>query len=900
LEGSAEDAYAALSNVGRATCRKLFEQLVQLGDNALPTRRTRQLGDLIGHPPGAAGAATATGQWPELDQVIDTFVGKRLLTLDVDTITISHESLLGAWPRLAEWVDQLRHQLSVLRRIAVSAATWVELDRNPDALLVGSLLDDADALILAAGAPRLSDDELAYVDASRAARAERRRRDQEVLSRQLAMQSTMLRDVDAALAARISMIAHQQAPTATTRSALIASTSPLPGGRYLGDPGPTVVAVADDAPVVAVTNSARGTVAIMTVDEADRAHLTRRIELAVTSPNADAYAVALSPDGTVLAVGGTDRQVTLVDLTHPTLDDLDADRVLTGPEVIPAPHLTHPAVTVLADDRSQFTGAVHALTFGAGGSTLYASGVANGVARWLIRRDGDDLVTHLDAVIGPAGTLYGVAVGGDLVACAHLDGSVTLCATDSGAELWRDDGSPDVAAGAICVTPNDRVLLAGYRDGDIRAWRIDAGAATPALTELTSTGPTFSSWVNSIAVSPSGRYVVAASSDGRAVVREIRTSEQVGVDLRHPTVVTAARFLDDTTLTTTAEDGTLRTWRIDEPTSDATIWANDLDATGRWTATASGAEVVVRHDNDVTALTAPAELTLSGAMSLSEDGTLLIAGTRQGSVLLSERTIEGVEWATWRELAGLQELVEYTALSGDGRVLGAVDRDGVMQLWVRRPDGSVEAAARDEVQPPAVGIDISGDGALVAVSSESSHVTLYDIGSSERANPWHPQQIAAFATGESFALCVAFHPSQPVLAVGNADRSVSLWRIESAGEPSLIARLTGPGGHPMAITWDAIGRRLAAGTTDGVAWVWNVRDVRAPIEFARIAAGSPVYAVSLSPDGSRLYGAGPGGRTHTWILDESAAVTALEQSAGDPITPAEWDTYVPTIPYPTL
>ncbi|MEM9514603.1 MAG: hypothetical protein AAGA42_07055 [Actinomycetota bacterium] len=904
LERSAERVYGELSLKGRDTCRRLFEQLVRLGENSLPTRRICRLADVLDASATHVDQRSGPSSWPELDQVIDAFVAKRLLTLDVDTITISHEALLAAWPRLAEWVEELRHQLSVLRRIAVMAGTWMELDRNPDALLMGTLLDDADGLIMTPGAPRLSEDELAFVDASRAAHAERRRRDEEVLSRQLAMQSTMLHDVDAPLAAQIAVIAHQQAPTVTTRSALIAATSPLPGARYLGDPGPTEVAVAGKAPVAAVTNAARGTVTVMRIDADDRARLSRTIELAVTSPNADAYAVALSPDGTMLAVGGTDRQLTLVDLSHPDLEALAADRVLTGNAVIPAPHLTHPAVTFLADERTHFTGAVHSLAFDGDGAALFAAGAANGVARWSIGRSDtaapEGISARLDVVFGRKGTVHGVSVGPHLVATAHLDGSVALFAADTGTELWRDDGSSAVGVGAVCLSPTERVLLAGNRNGDIRAWRLDHDDGL-IVTELDNTGPTFSSWVNRISVSPSGHYAVAASSDGRAVIRATQTGEQVGGDLIHPTVVTSAVFLDDSTLATTSEDGTLRTWRISDPPSDATIWANAIDATGRSLATASGDEVVVHHDDDANVLHAPGTLTLSGAAAMSEDGALLIAGTRQGVVLVSERSAqtETGEWSSWHELVGMHELIEYTAMSGDGRVLGAVDRNGVMQLWVRRPDGVIESAGGDEVHPPAVGLDISGDGSLVAVSSESGHVTLYDVGSA-KTNPWQPKQVAAFATGESFALCVVFHPSQPILAIGNADRSVSLWSIELADEPSLIARLTGPGGHPMAITWDRSGQRLAAGTTDGVAWVWDVRDARAPIEFARITAGSPVYAMSLSPDGSRLYGAGPAGRTHTWILDESTAVAVLEQSAGDPITPGEWDTYVPTIPYPTL
>ena len=53
--------------------------------------------------------------------VLAQFIDERLITADRDTLGISHEALLTAWPRLHDWVGADRSGLRNLRNLRAQA-----------------------------------------------------------------------------------------------------------------------------------------------------------------------------------------------------------------------------------------------------------------------------------------------------------------------------------------------------------------------------------------------------------------------------------------------------------------------------------------------------------------------------------------------------------------------------------------------------------------------------------------------------------------------------------------------------------------------------------------------------------------------------------------------------------
>jgi hypothetical protein len=161
---TAEEAYSMLPPGQQPLARQLFLRLVQVADDMPPTRSSAERSEL----------EKTLGE--DARQVLDLFVTERLLTIDADTVQITHEALLAAWPRLRSWIDASTEDLRTRRRISEAARMWAAVGREPDALWRGSLLEAAQDWAAGAGSRELlSATDAAFLDTSIDTERSRRR-----------------------------------------------------------------------------------------------------------------------------------------------------------------------------------------------------------------------------------------------------------------------------------------------------------------------------------------------------------------------------------------------------------------------------------------------------------------------------------------------------------------------------------------------------------------------------------------------------------------------------------------------------------------------------------------------------------------------------------------------------
>ncbi|MEO3813102.1 hypothetical protein ABGB17_29215 [Sphaerisporangium sp. B11E5] len=143
LARSAETTLESLDLLGRRAARQMLPRLVQLGEGADDTRvrlpRTELLSS-ANHPPDASSNSEQALAW----QVLDRFVAARLITVDADTIQLSHEALIRAWPRLRDWIAADRATLLTRQRLDQQARDWATHDHDPSYLYTGTLLATAE------------------------------------------------------------------------------------------------------------------------------------------------------------------------------------------------------------------------------------------------------------------------------------------------------------------------------------------------------------------------------------------------------------------------------------------------------------------------------------------------------------------------------------------------------------------------------------------------------------------------------------------------------------------------------------------------------------------------------------------------------------------------------------
>jgi WD40 repeat protein/transcriptional regulator with XRE-family HTH domain len=911
IERSAEQVYAALTPDEQAVVRQLFLRLVHLEGDTIATRRVATYEELDGLEAGATSLAA----------VLDRFVDARLLTAHRTSVEITHEALLAAWPRLRAWIDEDRETLRLHRRIVEAAHAWAESGRDPASLVRGTRLeamrpwldggshrlvlsrlerDLLDASVVQADAEQVTARRrtrrlralavaasvfavLAGVSALAAvqARSEALQARDEALSRQVALSSARLAEVDPGLAAQLAVVGYDIAPTSEARGALLDAAASPRSGRILGGAGSTAVAATADGRLVAVSDAVASHVQLLVPD--GEAGLARAATLPLADPEAESFALAFSPDGTRLAVGDTTAAITLWDVADPDRPERLGEP-LRGPE-----------------------GPTQALAFHPAGTELAAVGLGDGVFRWEVT---DPSAPRPLPLLPSEHITWSVAY--------HPGGDHLVVGEDAGAAvLWELGADPrpvvdlplsDRSTLAVAFSPDGAAVAAGSRTGELGVWELgDLAAAagegwTPTRVEVTDA--TFDSWLNSLAFSPDGDLLVGGSSDGALQLYATSTWSPVR-QLPHPAAITTVTFTDDgATLLSSATDGTTRSWDLAASlpvTLGGSIWSVGFTE-GRHLAAFSAVDTGVWDATDPWALRPlldpipepPDEaLAFTGGGAVSPDGRWLAHGTRGGEVLLHDRT--GPDPTEGTPLGTSPGLVEMTAFSADGVLVAAGGGDTAVRVWALDGAGSATPVATfDDPTENVLNLAFSPVGRLLAAASADDHVYLYDL-----SDPADARLVARLGGFDSEVYAVAFDPDASVLAAAGTDAVVQRWDLTDPTDPQPIgAPLAGPTGRVFDLAFHPRGDRLAAAVADGTAWVWDTTDREAPVRHAALGPSpGPVYTVRFAPAGDLLVAGGAHGELHRWPVAEEDAIARICAGTGDPLTEAEWELYLPDRAY---
>ncbi|MEV5071317.1 hypothetical protein MRBLMI12_002945 [Microbacterium sp. LMI12-1-1.1] len=126
---SAESLYRSLDAHDASACRSLMLRLVHRGADGVSVRRTASLAPLAADPARR--------------RVIDRLVAVRLLTTDADDITVAHEAIATAWPRLDGWLENDAEGARLVGTVATAAELWHGSGRREEDLLRGARLHAA-------------------------------------------------------------------------------------------------------------------------------------------------------------------------------------------------------------------------------------------------------------------------------------------------------------------------------------------------------------------------------------------------------------------------------------------------------------------------------------------------------------------------------------------------------------------------------------------------------------------------------------------------------------------------------------------------------------------------------------------------------------------------------------
>ncbi|WP_322779083.1 TIR domain-containing protein, partial [Frankia sp. Cas4] len=276
------------------------------------------------------------------------------------------------------------------------------------------------------------------------------------------------------------------------------------------------------------------------------------------------YAVAFSPDGTMIASGGRDSAVrlwdaatgrqlrTLMGHTGPVLSvcfSPDGTMIASGSD----DHMVRLWDTTTGTERRSLTGhtaRVWSVGFSPDGTMIASGGYDCTVRLW-------DTTTgqHLRALIGRTDWVssVGFSPDGTMIAAGGNDRMVRLWDTTTGRELPALIGHIGPVS-SVGFSPDGTMIAAGGDDGDVQLWDTTTGRELRALTD--HTGPVWS-----VGFSPDSTMIASGSGDRTVRLWDTTTGRQLRTLAGHTNRVRSVEFAPDSSMIVSgSDDGTIRLW----------------------------------------------------------------------------------------------------------------------------------------------------------------------------------------------------------------------------------------------------------------------------------------------------------------------------------------------------
>jgi WD40 repeat protein/serine/threonine protein kinase len=557
--------------------------------------------------------------------------------------------------------------------------------------------------------------------------------------------------------------------------------------------------------------------------------------------------VAFSPDGQVVAAGGVDGKVRLLDAAT---GELRRDDLVGEPKGIP----------------------FHGVAFSADGQLLAAANCKGNVIVWGPASGQKRMLT------GHFGHAYDVAFSPDnrhVAAC----GDNKVIVWDLRTDQKTDYPGHDLDVNRVVYSPDGARLATASSDQTVGIWDVRTGRRLLTLEGHQDD-------VADVAFSPDGKHVASASADRTARVWDATTGAGVGHVSGGTGSIDAVTFTrDGRRLVCGGQDGMLRLWEYRTGQEVLTLrghkgrlkrMAFSPDGWRLATTARGNLDGTVRIWNATPVSTPdPAPLhAFAGSpravssLAFSPDGSLLAFADRDPHSVRVRNVTTGETTHILRGdgISGINGV----AFSPEGNRLAAVGDNGMVDVWDIQSRREAWGKALRASDHSLAGVAYRPDGRYLAAGDiGGARVVILDAETGK--------QLDLLDAEAHYIMGVAYRPVGRYLAAASQDRNVRFWDTSS----HRVQILPGHEGMVTSVAFGPDGQYLASSGEDGLVILWDVNEPKKAKAQGRIPAHRDVvYSVAFSPVGRRLATAIADRTVKLWDSTSGRLLSLLEARQG--------------------